>query len=163
MHDYEGGAKEILRAAQLERAPGWLASLGVRLFSESGEAFAALQLSVPLYQSLQDSEGRERLARRIRSLNYTLQKAAWRESLEKFHSRFQRTPTSLDELEKQTPHEKIDRLLSQISSANEPISLLAERFSFRYDPLSRSIEGNLSTEDRFLEDVGIYKEKSVEK
>src|SRR5690606_36570111 len=92
MGRHEEAAKYILKAATLPRAPAWLTSLGIRLMSESGELFSAMQAAIGLYESVSDDEGKYRLRLRIRSLNYNLQTAAWKEALAEFRKQKRREP-----------------------------------------------------------------------
>lgn len=148
MQEYDAGGVEILKAANLAMAPGWLTSLGIRLLTESEGAFPALQTALQLYESLQDDEGRYRLAMRIRSLNFTLQKAAWRDGMASYRQGLRRELAS--------PEEAIAKTLSRLTASPDAVALLAERFTFRYDPLAQDMVGVLSPSDGFLETTGIH-------
>src|SRR5690606_34161437 len=87
MHLYDPAAFHILRAASLPGAPSWLTALGVRLLTASAGTFSALQAAVGLYDSVNGTEGRYRLRMRVRSLAYALQKARWKEALERYKLR----------------------------------------------------------------------------
>ncbi len=161
MQENEAAAAEILKASTLPRAPGWLSSLGVRLLSESGSAFAALDAAVRLFDSLHDEEGRHRLKLRLRSLNYALQKATWKQATIDYLAQFNRTPASLSELSKlgRNPDKEIAQVLGRLQAPPELAPLLEERFTFRYTPQSRDIEGVLSANDKELENIGVYSKK----
>ena len=81
MGDYAAAYPYILKAAALPGAPQWLSSLGVRVLSETGALMSSLKLSLDLFNSLQEGEGRRRLATQIRSIRYAIQKSSLENSL----------------------------------------------------------------------------------
>ncbi len=156
------GAKHLLRAAELPSAPAWLTSLGIRLMSTSGSYFSSLQTTLSLYDSIRDEEGKNRLRARIRSLVYNLQKNEWEETVQAYRKTHGRTPASLEGL-KPRPYEHYPSLMARLDPKSELVPLLAERFSFRFNPETRRVEGLLAPEDRHLETTGIHinKEKAL--
>jgi hypothetical protein len=162
MDDAEAAAPPILLAAKLPNAPFWLSSLGIRLLSESGGAFSALQAALELYESVVDEEGKQRLALRLRSLNLHLQKALWKERLNTFQNNHRRAPASLSQLQTQTPtvSNPLGSLLEKGDLDPEIQSLLGEKFDFFLDQKTNTIEARLSKEDRALETLGVHRPKT---
>jgi tetratricopeptide (TPR) repeat protein len=154
--EYERASTQILRASEMEGSPQWLASLGVRLLSETGALTESLRLCIELYDQVRYVEGRDRLALRIRSLNYALQRHGWKSALERFTIVKGRKPIQTQEL---LPYisAQMRKISSSITGAGTPIQLavlLRERFVFHYDPKLDEMVSNSKTLS-FLEDVGI--------
>jgi tetratricopeptide (TPR) repeat protein len=158
MGNSEKAAEELIKAAALPRAPSYLSSLGVRLLSESGARFSALQSAVALYDSVSDEQGRTRLRARIRSLHYSLQKAAWTDSIRKYREKYRREPAALSELDS-VAKTGIDysEILQHGTIPEDLHALLQEKFQFRYDPSTRTVQGILSPQDQEIEQTGIYR------
>lgn len=152
---------EILKAASLPNAPPFLSSLGVRLLSETGGNFAALQSAVEMYETMTDTEGRYRLVRQVRTLNYGLQKAAWIDGVARYRKQYQREPAALGDVEK-LPPPPIDyvALVRQIAAPEDVRPLLTETFRFRYDPSTRKVVGLIAPDEGYLEKSGIMRERS---
>ncbi len=157
MGDYEGGAKEILLAASFSNAPSYLSALGVRLLSESGQYFSALQTAAALYATLRDTEGKYRLRRRLRSLNYNLQKTEWVQALKTFREKNRKEPNSMNDLAPFLSQREIASLTRRLVVDDEIQPLLQESFQFRYDPAAKAIAGR--AEDQDLELVGVHASK----
>lgn len=157
MGDYEGGAKHILLAASFANAPAYLSALGVRLLSESGQYFSALQTAAALYATLRDEEGKYRLRRRIRSLNYNLQKSGWVQALKSFREKTRQEPRSIDELASYLSQREIASLARRLVVMEEIQPLLQENFQFRYDAQTKAISGR--EEDKDLELTGVHASK----
>lgn len=157
MGDYEAGAKEILLAASFANAPVYLSALGVRLLSESGQYFSALQTAAALYETLRDEEGKYRLRRRLRSLNYNLQKAGWVQALKSYREKTRKEPQSLGDLAPFLSQREIASLARRIVAAEEIQPLLRENFEFHYDARTKTISGR--AEDRELELTGVHPSK----
>lgn len=160
----EKGGAELLKAAALPGAPAYLSALGIRLLSESGAQFTALQSAISLYESVSDLEGQFRLRGRIRSLNYSLQKAAWLDGIRQYRELYRREPAALAEVQALAkPQVDYNSMVQNMEVPEELRSLLQEKFQFRYDPAERNVQGMLPPEDKQLEQTGIYrneKEKS---
>lgn len=159
MNDYEAAAKSMLTAARLANAPSWLSALGLRLLSESGATFSALEMSLQLYSSAQDIESAFRIKRRIRSLRFAMERSRWERALLSYRRTHHREPQNLGQLI--TEYNKTDReIASQGVSFNIPdelAPLFQERFPFYYDAQSKSIRARLRAEDRYLETAGIIR------
>ncbi len=162
MGDADGAAPSILLAAKLPNAPTWLVSLGLRLLSESGGAFSALQTALELWDSVVDDEGKQRLTLRLRSLNLHLQKALWKERLNVYQNDHKREPASLAQLESQTPtvSDPLSSLLARTDLEPDVRSLLQEKFDFFLNPKTRTVEARLSKTDQALETLGVYRPKT---
>lgn len=158
MGDHENAAKHILRAASLPNAPPWLGSLGVRLLSESGSLMYALQTATQLYATVTHDEAKDRLKKRIRSLNYALQKLHLEEALRRYRSQTGRSPAALSEVRTsaQALSETTRRALLDFGMSPEVRALLGESFQFRYDSRTAQVTGILDDDERYLETVGIH-------
>jgi hypothetical protein len=156
---FEQASRSILRAASLPGAPNWLTSLGVRLISQTGAHFSALQVALELYPTLTSLEGRYRLRKRIRSLRFTLLKTAWQHALDTFPSG--RRPASTADIVPEVQKELVDlsAALQQISIPEDLEDIFVENFIFQYNPSTHSIDfiNNLPKEElRELESSGIH-------
>lgn len=142
MNKPEEASKYILKAAQLERAPEWLSSLGIRIFNETGNLFQSLQMSLDLYPSLSHEESKMRLARNIRALNYQIQKKIWIEKNKPSLSK-ERIPASfLKEL--------------RVPDNEDVKELLNESFQFDWDPQKKQVLAKNAIGLKDLENVGVY-------
>jgi len=158
--DYEIASKEILQAAEMEGAPSYLSSLGIRLLSESGALWQALELALEMYPQLGDLEARFRLQKRIRSLRYALEKARWDAALADYRTQRRKEPNGLLPLAPFLPD--VGRELSAIDedAAEDLLPLLREHFPFRYDSKSKSIVSSPSAEELGIDRAGIYRPES---
>lgn len=158
MNDYAAAAPHVLRAAALPGAPAWLTSLGIRLLSETGAMAQALKLAVELFPSLKEGIAKERLTLRIRSLRFHLERKAWEGALAAFRQTSGREPAGLEELAPLARNQVRDiaALVPTEDVPAEVATVLAERFHFRYDPVTRSIIARDPVSDRKLDKVGIY-------
>jgi len=154
---FKEGSEHLLRAASFEHSPGWLTSLGIRLLSATGALAQALRMTCDLYGAVHSVEGQLRLRKRVRSLNYALQKAGWEEALNNYHKQFHREPATIQEL-----HSTLlagVRDLSSIMPADvdpELKPLIHEGFKFIYDPKKHSIECAQKLEDIEIDITGVH-------
>jgi hypothetical protein len=142
MNKPELASKYILKAANLERAPEWLSSLGIRIFNESGNLFQSLQMSLDLYPSLIHDESKIRLSRTIRSLNYQIQKKMWVQKNKPTYSA-DKIPTSFLKTLRIPDNEDLKTLLS-------------EKFEFDWDTKKNQALARNIAEAKDLENVGVY-------
>jgi hypothetical protein len=145
--DYKEAASNILRASQMEGAPFWLSSLGIRLLAEEGLEETSLALSVELYETLSDPLAKDRLARRIRSLNYMRQKRERERALSEYTKRKGHSPSRIEEL---TPFLSTRELASSpvlVIHKKETLLLLNETFPFLYNRENQA----LGLKDKVLE------------
>ena len=159
MKNYEAASRRILKAAELEGAPSWLNALAVRLLSETGALAESIRLCVELYDQVPDTEGKDRLSMRIRSLNYKLQQRAWESALEKFRIERGRDPRNTAELAPLVGP-RVREIATSIGGRGvvmELAVLLTERFPFHYDLTSRSIKSSLDGEKMGPNEVGIHR------
>lgn len=158
MKDYQSASKHILKAAELDGSPSWLASLAVRLLSQTGALAESLRLCIELYDQIPDVEGKDRLSLRIRSLNFKLQKHAWETALDRFRTKFGRDPTRSVELAPwvNSPVREIATSIGGKGVVMELAVLLTERFAFRYDSVKRQIIADLPSGSIGPDEVGIY-------
>jgi len=159
MGEYELASKHILKAAGLEKAPGFLSSLGVRLLSEAGGLWQALELAIEMYPNLSDLEGRVRLQKRIRSIRFALEQARWAEALQKFREQHHQEPRDLLAL---APYlSQVGRDISALEEETlELASVLREKFSFQYDRASKSIVSVRSEQELGIDRTGVYRPNS---
>ncbi len=158
LKDFETASKHILRAAELEGAPSWLNSLAVRLLSETGALAESLRLCVSLYDQVNDTEGKDRLSMRIRSLNYKLQLRAWETALEEFRAQRLREPRSIMELSALF-RSRVREIASSVTGAglvSDLAVILGERFPFRYDKKFRKIQSEVFDQLNGPGEVGIF-------
>ncbi|MBI3295043.1 MAG: hypothetical protein HYZ71_09970 [Deltaproteobacteria bacterium] len=161
LKDYEGASRHILRAAEMEGAPSWLNALAVRLLSETGALEESLRLCISLYDQVTDTEGKDRLSLRIRSLNYKLQERAWISSLERYRVDHHREPRSTAELGPNVVT-SVREVASSVAGNGIPVDLtvlLRERFPFRYDEKTRGIVSSVGGSIGPRE-VGIFRPKA---
>lgn len=152
---YAEASEQILRAAELPGAPFWLSALGVRLLSEAGALRQALQLTVELYASTNDPRKHDRLMRRVRSLNYAIQKSEWEQAAARFLRRAGRAPASLSDLERVARREPS---ALEPSAVPEPVArALEERFPFRWDSARKTVMPMRDPREWGLEPVGIFR------
>ncbi len=158
----EAAAPVIFQASQLPGAPPWLVSLGVRLLSERTGALTALQTAVSLFPSVREGEGRTRLSHRVRALNLALQKASWKENLEEYRKTNRREPKGIEDLGTISllPFRSLASAPGLEEHADALRPLLSERFTFRYDPKTKSIESALGEQDKILTTLGIHKNEA---
>jgi len=157
MQDYQGASEHILKAARLANAPDWLSALGLRLMSEEGSYFPALQIALELFPSLPAGEGKNRLRARIRSLRYHIQQFAWRNALASYRKQRGADPSSIEELQSAAGSRELAQVEAGAADDEELRELLRETFRFRYDREKREIVGILKPEDSRLERTGIYR------
>jgi hypothetical protein len=158
MNEPQKGAAELLKAAALPRAPAYLTALGIRLLSESGAQFTALQSAISLYDSVADLEGQYRLRLRIRSLHYALQKAAWVDGIRQYRQTYRREPAGLNEVrDLAKPGIDYNALIQRIEVPDDLRPLLQETFQFSYDPKNQTVHGILAPDDQQLEQTGAYR------
>ncbi len=158
LNDYQHAAKHMLRAASLPGAPPHLASLGIRLLSETGALEHSLQTAVQLFQLESDNVERNvRLKRRIRSLNFALQREQWNRALKEFRESKRRPP---DEREWARLVPWNPRVVSS-DLTDEVAELLGERFSFRYNSGTNQIESIKPIEALGIDRNGIFRPGST--
>ncbi len=152
---YEEASRHILLASQLEGAPPYLASLGVRLLSEKGLRLEALRTSIDLYADITDPEARERLEQRIVALTGVVQREAWEKAVAEYRTQTGREPATLGDAASYYVDPTADLHPRDREIASEHLSsLLAQSHRFRYDLSKRQVipldgEGN----------TGIYRRK----
>lgn len=161
LDEFEEASKYILRAAGMEGAPYWLSSLGVRLLSQTGALLQALKVTMEILPVTQDPRALDRLHRRIRSLNFELQKDTWEKSLKIYRLRFEKEPPDLNALAKlqSTQARELATLVGSDRIDKGALPLLRERFEFRYDPGSKTIQSLQTREALRLDRVGIFRHK----
>lgn len=147
----------ILQAARMNGAPVWISSLGVRLFSETGELMQSLKLATELLPAIRDPLGRERLALRIRSLNYNLQKQVWTEVYRE-SAKERRRPADTNALIPRY-REKMAELTATFADQRfdrHTLSLLQERFPFTWNPETQTVEATDSALEAQLGQYGTF-------
>jgi hypothetical protein len=131
MGQFDEAARYMLLAARSEGAPPWLSSLGIRLLSQSGALWSALEIALQLYSENSTAEGQQRLKNRIRSLRFEIQKEQWSEALAAFIEKHRTPPENLDAVR---PYLKNSRDLASVEApwkdAPELTPLLSEVFPF---------------------------------
>ena len=163
LNDYEPAAKEILIAAGLEGSPRWLASLGIRLLSESGRLAYSLAQAIELYPGVTSAVGKERLLLRVQSIRYALEKADWEKRVQAFEAKQKRPPQSLTEVARAFPpeHRSLASPLGDGQRLPEELArVLAEPLEFRYDFAEKKIQLTDPKKEKLLETVGIRRPKS---
>lgn len=158
--EYEEASRRIMQASQMEGAPAFLSSLGIRLLSESGALWQALELALEMYPQFSDIEARFRLRNRIRSLRFALERARWESALADYRAQYGHEPGSLLALAPFLPG--VGREISSLDDAvyEELAPLLHERFPFHYDAKSRSIVSIPSAEELGIDRAGIHRPQS---
>lgn len=163
MGRFKEAAKYVLRAASMKGAPFWLSSLGVRLLSESGSLVQALRVTTDLYVGATNKGTKERLVRRLRSLNFALQKTTWTEALEAYRKKHKREPSGTKPLypfmRKQA--RELSSFLHSENVHSEVLSILAEKFSFRYDSSRREMISERKRSEYGIDRVGIHWPKNA--
>lgn len=163
LDEYEAAAREILKAAALERAPGWLTSLSIRLLSENGSLVYGLNQAIELYPSVASTEGKARLLLRVRSLRYALEKADWEKRVREFESQQKRKPRSLFEVAQKFPPERrapASKLENGDPLPEELARALAEPLEFRYDFHDQTIRLADPDKEQLWKSVGIRRPKT---
>ncbi len=142
MKDYSAAAPHIIAAAKRSGAPSWLHSLGIRIFSETGRLTQALSLAISLLDSISDSEGRDRLILRIKSLKYNIELGLWKDALEKYRQINKKEPINILDLKpyKQQAEREIASILSDSVVPKEIYDILNEKYYFKYNGSMRTIE-----------------------
>ncbi|MCB0403726.1 MAG: hypothetical protein KDD51_03005 [Bdellovibrionales bacterium] len=161
--EFEVASKYILRAAGMEGAPYWLSSLGVRLLGESGAYLQALRVTMDLLAATRDTRAIERLERRVRSLNFELQKTSWEKSLRLYRLQEKREPRDLSDLAALNAIQarELSALVHSDRSGEGASPLLQERFEFHYDTRTKEIEPTRTLAELKLDRVGIYRPKGM--
>lgn len=154
--NFSRGSKELLMAAGMAHAPSYLNALGIRLLSETGALAQALKMSIELFPLVKDREGQNRLVRRIRSLNYALQKAAWTNALSVYQKRYEKAPQQMRDIAPFASSElrTVASVVDDIPVELHPV--LKEIFEFRYNPNHHDIESAQSLKSMDLEGTGIF-------
>jgi hypothetical protein len=160
MQQFKPAAAHILAAAAMNGAPAHLASLGIRLLSETGSLAQALRMAVSLFPAMRDEEGKTRVRSRVRSLVYALQKASWQSAVEAYREERKAEPPDLTAVR---PHfVSKNREIASVLDAGEIhedlLPLFAEAHAFRYDPKEKKIVP--IRPEPALERAGIYTKKS---
>jgi len=147
----------ILRAAELEKAPAWLSSLGVRLLEETFATEQAFRLVLELYHHAVSPIAQERLQARLRSLNLTLQLKKWNEALEKYTSVHRKFPTSFSQLQPYFQW-KVSALreIASVQNSERIREIILERFPFMIDPKTKSVLCMKSREELGIENSGVH-------
>lgn len=159
LKDYATAGPLLLKAAAMKGAPSWLSSLGVRILSESGQYYQALQTSLELFPFLTDLESKGRLAFKIRALNYQLQKKYWNDSLASYFKEHKRYPNELSAIAKEFSSHKRELSSLTISNtelADESRELLAESFSFTLSKAKNEVISLNPEKTRDLESLRIF-------
>lgn len=156
MRQFKPAAEHILIAADLEGAPYFLTSLGIRLLSETGSIAQTLRMAVSLIPALKDAGAKTLLLTRIRGLIYSLQKAGWQAALEAYRQDKKAEPPSLLAVQPRfiSQTRELASVLALGEIPEEVRPLFAEAHSFRYDPKEMKIVPIKS--DPVLEHTGIY-------
>jgi hypothetical protein len=160
MNDYAHAAPAILRASQMERAPDWLASLGIRLFEEDLALEQALRLAIEVYPQSSSRHARELLRTRIRLVRFAREKQRLQKAIVRYKREKKKFPATLEEakpfLEAETTRTLSSLRLEQ-SDAEELAPVIRETFKFDYDPSSGTVKA--APEIRWMETarLGIYK------
>ncbi len=151
------GSKHLLKAASLPGSPAWLTSLGIRLVSATGSLAQALRMTCDLFPIVHSTEGKYRLTKRVRSINYALQKASWEEALVNYRSQSHKEPQQIQDL-KPLLKNQLREISSLFTSETdeELVPLLKETFRFRYDRQSRSIQSISNLHDIDIDITGIH-------
>jgi hypothetical protein len=154
--NFSRGSKELLAAAGMPRAPSYLNALGIRLLSETGALAQALKISLELYPSVRDAEGKYRLVRRVRSLNFALQRAAWESGLGSYKSKYHKAPDGLKDVASFVVSEirSVASIVDDIPA--DLASVVKEKFAFKYDKKKGQIEPADSMKEMDLEGTGIF-------
>ena len=143
LNDYQKAAPHIIRASQLPGAPAFIASLGVGLLGQSGASLFALQSAAELFDSAVQFETRKRLAKRIRSLRWNMQKDRWEKALAKFKQiKPGLKPSSLSDLLPYVGTKNLRELGTAVITfppSDILRALLSEEFAFRLDTAKNSI------------------------
>jgi len=157
MNDYAAASKYILRAASMNRAPNWLSSLGVRLLSQTGALMQSLNLAIELYGEMSHPEGKVRLLRRIRALNYHTQRSAWERALDEYRRTTGHPPPSSVALHPFVLGEvrSLASMVNREEAPHEVQTALGEKFGFHYDATTQSIAALHGNE--LAGELGIYK------
>jgi len=157
MNDYAAASKEMLTAASMENAPVWLASLGIRLLSESGALVQALNQSIELYRDITDPIAKFRIEYRVRSLHYTFEKQVWTEALKSYRQKNNADPSTLSELTsyRRDNERNLASVLDQSDLPEKLATILSEKFLFRFDTKTKTILASGDT--AILEQTGIFK------
>lgn len=139
---FQEASKSILRAAAFANSPPWLSSLGVRLLSQTGAHFSAMQIAVELYPSLSNLEAKDRLRKRIRSLRFKLLKTAWEKALEKYPKQQGRQPAATQDITPLVKEELSDlgAALGQLNIHEDLYDIFQERFQFFYNTSTHKID-----------------------
>lgn len=158
--DFTQGAQSMLKAAALPGAPGWLTALGVRLFSEASSLMQSLQLALEVAEGIQEGEGRVRILKRIRVLNYYIQKQSWIDALAQYEEKYQRGPAGIESLKPYwvSNQRQLASLNDTVEVSPEIAAILRERFQFSYDPASQEFTAPESASLE-KEKLGIHKRK----
>ncbi|NBW99995.1 hypothetical protein EBR03_10535, partial [bacterium] len=161
--DTASAAPHILRASQLPGAPQFINSLGIGLLGQAGATQFALQSAVDLFESAPSLEAKTRLAQRIRSLRWHLQKDAWEKALAVYLKKNPgKKPSMLQNIAPHLPalHTRgISSLELNGRPSPELTALLAEKFAFRLTPNGSGIESANPRESKELEHIGVYLQK----
>lgn len=163
LKDTAAAAPHILRASQLPGAPQYISSLGVGLLGQAGATQFALQSAVELFESAPSAEAKTRLAKRIRSLRWHLQKEAWEKALALYRKENPgKKPTALPNIAPyfSSLHTRgISSLEIGFKPSPELTTLLNEQFAFRLNPKGSGIESTSPHESQELEHIGVYLQK----
>lgn len=162
LKDAARGAQYMLRAARMNGAPPWISALGVRILSETGALAQALRQSLELYPGIKDSEGQFRLRRRMRALNFALQRKAWNSALATYREKRGGAPHSLGDLRPYLQSEiRGIASLFQNEIPEEVGDILKETFPFVYDPQRQEIVPAFDANAEGLEDTGVKRRSST--
>jgi len=166
LKDPAKAAPHILKASQLPRAPAYISSLGIRLLSQSGATFSALQSAVELFTASQNLETRNRLALRIRALRWHLQKDSLQSALDTYRKKHRKAPSNLRDLD---PFLNLS-LQREIGSAPSLSGgdkalqfLLKESFPFKLSPDRRTVEALDPAQEKEFGHLGAYLNKEEQK
>jgi len=160
LQDTSRAATHILRASKLPAAPPYLASLGVGLMGESGSLEFALRSALEIFDLTVNEQAQIRIAHRIRSLRWALEKRKWEQALTAFKIKNPTTlPSSLGEL---TPFivEDFNRQIAssvQLEMQSETLkSLLSEKFSFKLNSKRSGVESTDPKAEQEFSNIGVY-------
>jgi len=161
MGQYEAASEKIMRASTLEGAPFWLASLGIRILSETGARMHALRMAIDLHSKLFDRGSRARLRIRVMALNFALQESAWKKALTLFRAKNKSEPANIEALRAlfRGQTREIASLFAGTEISEELRPLISKRYEFRYNRVKKDVVSVKSTEELGFGNVGVYRPK----
>ncbi len=167
-HKYLEASRHMVRAAMLGGAPDWIASLGVRLFTESGTLEQDVSLCLQLWKSLLSEEGKHRMALRVAALVEALDREAWVEAIHQYRQKHRKYPSSLRivRLAYREIHGRQEKQLKNLIPGGvtipEELKPVFQRvYDYSYDPKTHEVWPKDMNERQALTHLGIYTRKDV--